>query len=47
MRGFMGQVRERERYKVLVENPEKKKPLRRPRRTRRWEDNIKMDFKET
>jgi hypothetical protein len=28
--------------RVLVEKPEKKKPLERPRR--RWENNIKMDF---
>jgi hypothetical protein len=31
-------------YRVLVERPEGKKPLGRPRR--RWEDNIKMDFGE-
>ena len=29
-------------YRVLVEKPEGKRPLGRPRR--RWEDNIKMDF---
>jgi hypothetical protein len=29
-------------HKSLVEKPEEKKPLRRPRR--RWKDNIKMDF---
>jgi hypothetical protein len=29
-------------YRVLVEKPEGKKPLRRPRC--RWEDNIKMDL---
>jgi hypothetical protein len=28
-------------YRVLVGRPERKRPLRRPRR--RWEDNIKMD----
>jgi hypothetical protein len=32
-------------YRVLVGRPEGKRPLERPRR--RWEDNIKMDFKET
>ena len=31
-------------YRVLVEEPEGKKPLGRPRR--RWEDNIKMDIQE-
>ena len=31
-------------HKVLVERPEEKRPLGRPRR--RWEDNIKMDLEE-
>jgi hypothetical protein len=31
-------------YRVLVGRPEGKRPPGRPRR--RWEDNIKMDFKE-
>jgi hypothetical protein len=31
-------------YRVLVEKPEGKRPLGRPRR--RWEDNIKMDIQE-
>jgi len=31
-------------YRILVRNPEGKKPLGRHRR--RWEDNIKMDFQE-
>jgi hypothetical protein len=31
-------------YRVLLEKPEGKRPLRRPRR--KWEDNIKMDFQE-
>jgi len=31
--------------KILVSKPEGKKPLRRHRH--RWEDNIKMDLKET
>jgi hypothetical protein len=32
-------------YTVLVGRPEGKRPLGRPRR--RWEDNIKMDLRET
>jgi hypothetical protein len=35
---------ERGVYRVLVGEPEGKKPL--GRRRRRWEDNIKMDFRE-
>jgi hypothetical protein len=35
---------ERKVYKVLVEKPEGKRPLRRPRR--RWEDGIRMDLRE-
>jgi hypothetical protein len=31
-------------YSALVENPERRKPLGRPRQ--RWEDNIKMDLQE-
>jgi hypothetical protein len=31
-------------YKILVENPEGKRPLGRPRH--RWEDNIKMDLRD-
>jgi len=31
-------------YRVLVEKPEGKRPLGRPRR--RWEDNIKTDLQE-
>ena len=31
-------------HKVLVEKPEGKRPLGRPRR--RWEDNIKLDLQE-
>jgi hypothetical protein len=30
--------------RILVRNPEEKRPLGKP--TRRWEDNIKMDFRE-
>jgi hypothetical protein len=32
-------------YRVLIGRPEGKRPLGRPRR--RWEDNIKMDLRET
>jgi hypothetical protein len=32
-------------YRVLVGRPEGKRPLGRPRRM--WEDNIKMDLRET
>jgi hypothetical protein len=35
---------ERKVYKVLVEKPEEKRPLGRPRR--RWEDGIRMDLGE-
>jgi hypothetical protein len=35
---------ERNAYKILVRNPEGKRPQGRPRR--RWEDNIKMDLRE-
>jgi hypothetical protein len=38
----MGEVRGA--YNILVERPEGRRPLRRPRR--RWEDNIKMDLRE-
>jgi hypothetical protein len=37
-------VRGRSVYRVLVGRPEVKRSLGRPRR--RWEDNIKMDFRE-
>jgi hypothetical protein len=36
--------KKRHAYKILVGNPEGKRPLERPRR--RWEDNIKIDLKE-
>jgi hypothetical protein len=39
-RGYM-----RNAYNILVGKPEGKRPLRRPKR--RWEDNIRMDLKET
>jgi hypothetical protein len=35
----------RNAYRILVGNPEGKRPLGRPRR--RWVDNIKMDLRET
>jgi hypothetical protein len=35
---------ERKVYKVLVANPEGKRPLGRPRRS--WEDGIRMDLRE-
>jgi hypothetical protein len=38
----MGEVRGA--YNILVERPEGRRPLGRPRR--RWEDNIEMDLKE-
>jgi hypothetical protein len=31
-------------YRILVGNPEGKRPIGRPRR--RWEDNVKMDLRE-
>jgi hypothetical protein len=31
-------------YRILVEKPDRKRPLGRPRR--RWEDNVKMDLRE-
>jgi hypothetical protein len=34
----------RNAYRILVGNPEAKRPLGRPRR--RWVDNIKMDLRE-
>jgi hypothetical protein len=34
----------RNAYRILVGNPEGKRPLRRPRR--RWVDNINMDLRE-
>ena len=33
----------RDAYWILVRKPEERRPLGRPRR--RWEDNIKMDFR--
>jgi hypothetical protein len=37
-------MEKRNAYGLLVENPEEKRPLGRPRRT--WVDNIKMDFRD-
>jgi len=43
--GHVARIGERKSvYRVLVEEPERKRPLGRHRR--RWEDNIKMDLKE-
>jgi hypothetical protein len=39
----MGEIRNM--YKMLVGKPKGKRPLRRPRH--RWEDNIRMDPRET
>jgi len=36
--------REESGYRVMIEKPEKKKPLGRPRC--KWEDNIKTDLQE-
>jgi hypothetical protein len=44
--GYVARVGKGRRfYRVLFGRPEGKRPLGRPRR--RWEDNIKMDLKET
>jgi hypothetical protein len=40
----MGETRNA--YRMLVGKPEGKRPLGRPRCTRRWVDNIKMDLRE-
>ena len=42
--GHVARMGERSVYRVLVGEPEGKRPLGRPRR--RWEDNIKMDLQE-
>jgi hypothetical protein len=36
----------RNTYRILVGKPEGKRSLGRPRRTRRWVDNIKIDLRE-
>jgi len=42
LKALMGE--RRRVYSVLVGNPERNRPLGRPRR--RWKDNIKMDLQE-
>jgi hypothetical protein len=43
--GYVAWMRERRgSYRVLVGKPEERNPLGKPRR--KWEDNIKMDFRE-
>jgi len=43
--GHVARMRERRGvYRVLVEKPEEKRPLGRPRR--RWDDRMKMDLQE-
>ena len=44
MRHVAGMGERRGAYRLLVGNPEGKRPLGRPRQ--RWEDNIKMDLQE-
>ena len=45
MVGHVARMRERRGvYRVVVGNPEEKRPTGRPRR--KWEDNIKMDLQE-
>jgi hypothetical protein len=41
--GYIAHMGKRNAYKALVGKPEGKRQLRRPRR--KWEDNIKMDFR--
>jgi hypothetical protein len=36
----------RKAYRILIGKPERKRPLGRHRRRRRWEDNIKMYLRE-
>jgi hypothetical protein len=43
--GHVARMEGRGVCRVLVGRPEEKRPLGRPRR--RWEDNIKMDLRET
>jgi hypothetical protein len=43
--GHVARIREKKNaYRILVEKPERKRPLGRSRR--RWVDNIKMDLRE-
>jgi hypothetical protein len=41
---WAGQGEKMNAYRILVGNPERKRPLGRPRR--RWVDNIKIDLRE-
>jgi hypothetical protein len=41
--GHVALMEKRNAYRMLVGNPEGKRPLRRPRH--RWVDNIKMDLR--
>jgi hypothetical protein len=43
-RAFSTNGEKRNAYRILVGNPEGKRPLRRPTRT--WMDNIKIDLRE-
>jgi hypothetical protein len=43
--GHAARIREMRKYKILVAKLEGNRPRRGPRRT--WEDNIRMDRKET
>jgi hypothetical protein len=43
--GHVARMGARNAYRILVECPEGRRPLGRPRR--RWEDNIKTDVRET
>jgi hypothetical protein len=42
--GHVARMGEKNAYRILVGNPEGKRPLGSPRR--RWVDNIKMDLRE-
>jgi hypothetical protein len=43
-RAFSTKGEKRNAYRILVGNPEEKRPMGRPRR--RWVDNIKLHFRE-
>jgi hypothetical protein len=45
VQGIQHKWGEENAYSIVVEKPEGKRPLGRPRRM--WEDNIKMDLRET
>jgi hypothetical protein len=42
--GHVARIGDRNAYRILVGEPEGKRPLARPRR--RWVNNIKMDLRE-